>query len=131
MEKQGLFTDNMFDGWVSSHTFFACAEHKGNPSVRDLSLAISVIQFPPLREHAGGALAPLQNTMAPTVQTLEIHQGKKQTLLCPSAPGPEFCQAMSHMATGSAGAKGGSPGAKGGTAGRVNTSDAADEGDGV
>ena len=53
-EKQGLYTDKLFDGWMPSRLFYAIAEHKGNPSTVYLSLAISIIQFPPLREHSGG-----------------------------------------------------------------------------
>ena len=48
LERQGLYTEKLFDGWTPSHIFYNTAENRGNPNTRDRSLAISVVQFSPL-----------------------------------------------------------------------------------
>ena len=78
LERSGLYTDKMFDGWIPSRTFYNVVESKGLSLLKEMHLALSVIQFSPRRDSAEGPLVPIKGAMVPTVQVMELYQGKQR-----------------------------------------------------
>ena len=89
----GLYSDALLDGWMLSRASSNIAENKGNPSIRDLSVAISVVEFPPLWELESGSTGPLKGTMVPAVQVLEVQQGRTTLFFLRLHPAPSFARA--------------------------------------
>ena len=78
---------------MPSQVFYTTAETKGNPTIRDLSVAISVVQFPPLWDIEGRLEMPLKGTMVPAVQAPVAHHARITNFFLRLHPALSFARA--------------------------------------